>query len=151
MPVDGLATTAGRLFAAGAFARNVIEIDPGSGAVTRWRTTRPLGQEIYSIAASRRALYVGGVERGYSIDLSSRRPVPLPGRPTIVGLGGGRVYLAGNVHYPLHLAPSNLAALDLATGKLRSIPRVAKFQSVGQVVVSGNHVLAAGLFAVKFR
>jgi hypothetical protein len=161
--VRSLAAIDGRLFVAGAFDRvcrfgqrawtavgqsSLVELDPRSGAVKRWRTTRPVGHAIFSIAASRTTLYVGGLNGGYAIGLATGSTRPLPGRPRIVALAGGRLYLGGNVRYPLGLAPGNLAALDLATGRLTMFhPRVTRFQWIGQILVSRNHVLAAGLFA----
>src|SRR5881392_3581404 len=50
--VRGLAVLGDRLFAVGAFARNIVELDPRPGDLTRWHTSKPIDEELYSVAAS---------------------------------------------------------------------------------------------------
>jgi hypothetical protein len=60
------------------------------------------------------------------------------------------LYLGGNVRDDLLVALDNLAAIDLATGRLTAFrPQLTKYQTIGHIVVSQNHVLASGEFSTS--
>jgi hypothetical protein len=108
-----------------------------------------VGDEIWSLAASGNSLFVAGHASGYRVDLRSGRVLGLVrGRPTIVTAAGGRLYVGGDLRDVLAIhGRNNLAAIDLATGRLtRFDPKLTRFQVLGPIAVSGRHVMVLGTF-----